>query len=366
LSKNIIFITSEFPPLPGGIGNHAFNLALHLTKLGYKITVITNYRSDEKVEEIKFDESQPFNIIRIKREKLLLKTYFNRIYKAYTVKKINNDSLIIASGKFSLWTVAILNLFMKNKKSFSVIHGSELFQGNYLSKKLTKFSLLTFETNIAVSNFTKKLILKVNPKLNVEIINNGFSSNNLINIPVKSDFVSIVTIGNLTFRKGQQNVIKALPYLMKKFPKIHYHCIGIPTELDNFSQLAKSLNVIENITFHGALSEEEKNNILVNSTVFCMLSSNLVNGDVEGFGIAVLEANNYGIPAIGSSNSGIADAIMDKYSGLLIDPENHVQFCNAMEEIINNYKHYSENAQNWSNNFEWNKVVLKYVNVLNK
>ena len=44
----------------------------------------------------------------------------------------------------------------------------------------------------------------------------------------------LITVGNLTQRKGQHNMINALPELLKKYPDLHYHCVGIPTEIEQY------------------------------------------------------------------------------------------------------------------------------------
>lgn len=352
--KKVIIISSEFPPLPGGIGNHAFFLSKYLNKNEYQVTVISDYRSPD---DYAFDLKQTFRVIRIKRNWL---TYFNRIFNSYLVSK--QSQIIMSSGKFSLWIGALLNIFLSKKKFIGILHGSELKAGGFVSQSITKWSLSKFNSLIAVSEFTKQKALEINHKLIIKVINNGIELNETKNIEkteVKN--INLVTVGNLTQRKGQQNIIIALPLILKKYPNLHYHCIGIPTEKDYFLQLAKELNVLPHITFHGALSEDKKNAILAKSTIFCMLSSVLKNGDVEGFGIAILEANLMGIPAIGSNNSGIVDAIQDKYSGLLIDPNDSEQFLKAIDEILCNYNEYSENAKIWATKFDWNQIIVKYI-----
>ena len=360
--KKILLITSEFPPLPGGIGTHAFFLSKYLQKKGYDLTVITDFRDIKK--DIEFDDSQHFKIIRIKRNFF---TYISRLLKAFSLTK--NYENVILSGKFSLWIGATLKLFFKNKKMLAIMHGSELKAGGIFSRKLTEWSLKKMDRLIAVSAFTKSIGLKINPKLNIEVINNGIEITDYLlsdSLLLKRiDKLSLVTVGNLTYRKGQQNIIKALPFLKMKFPEIHYHCIGIPTEKDKFTKLAVSLNVLDNITFHGVLSELEKSIILNDCSIFCMLSSVLKNGDVEGFGIAVLEANNVGIPAVGSNDSGIADAINNHYSGILIDPNDELQLVEALEEILNNYANYAKNAREWSKKFHWDTIITQYEKALN-
>ncbi len=348
-----LLISSEFPPLPGGIGNHAFLLAKFLNKNNYEVSVISDFRDEHK--DRMFDQKQEFSIFRIKRTSF---TYFNRIAKSYSLAKMNN--IIICSGKFSLWLGGLLSLFFKRKKFVAVLHGSELNAGNSLLQKLTQWSLKRFNTLIAVSNYTKNYALKINPNLKIKVINNGIEF--LVNEPLRksSNSINLVTVGNLTQRKGQQNVIKVLPLLKTTYPDIHYHCIGITTEKEKFVNLAKSLKVSEHITFYGALSDNDKTNILIESTIFMMLSQTVKN-DFEGFGIAILEANAMGIPAIGSKDSGISDAINDNYSGCLVNQEDVNDVAAAVETIMSNYSVFSENAKLWSHNFDWNRVVENYI-----
>lgn len=360
--KKYLLISSEFPPLPGGIGNHAYHLAKYLHEANKEISVLTNIRDIK--EDAAFDEIQKFKIYRIKRN---LFTKLNRIKKAFTIAKRNET--IICSGKFSLWTGGVLKLFFSNRKYIAILHGSEIRAGGKLSQVLTQWSLQKFNEIIAVSNFTRKSALANNQSLKVEVINNGFvrpevvTTNNKLN---SFGYPMIVTVGNVTFRKGQQNVINALPLLKKNFPGIHYHCIGIPTEKDIFSELAKSLNVQNNVTFHGALQLNDLVSILNSCNVFFMLSDNLDSGDFEGFGIAILEANALGLPAIGSNNSGITDAISSGFSGELVDSKDVEQILNAFSKIMNNYEEYSANAICWSKNFSWQVIGKKYLEIIER
>ncbi|HTO35039.1 MAG TPA: glycosyltransferase family 4 protein [Flavobacterium sp.] len=355
-AKNILFVTSEFPPLPGGIGNHAFLLSKYLQKNNFKVSVLCDFRSEK--EDLEFDAKQNFTIYRTKRNKL---TQLNRIKKAFLLVKKNET--IICSGKFSLWIGGFLKTIFNAKKFIAVIHGSELRAGGKFSQFLTKWSLSKFDKLIAVSDFTKNYALQINPKLKIEVINNGIEKIEKNEEIEKLKNVNLVTVGNLTFRKGQQNVIKALPLLKEKFPEIHYHCIGIPTEKEKFTKIAKSLNVLDNISFYGTLSDSERNKIVQKSSIFMMLSQ-MINNDFEGFGIAVLEANALGIPAIGSRDSGIADAINDGFSGILINQEDPKEIEKAISEIINNYSKFSKDVINWSENFEWNNIIKKYLKAI--
>ena len=357
MKKPTLILTSEFPPLPGGIGNHAYNLSKYLQQFGYNVTVISDYRN--RAEDTVFDQQQAFKIVRINRN---IATYLNRILIAFSLAK--SHQTIIASGKFSLWLGAFLSLFFSNKKYISVIHGSELKAGGNISQRLTRWSLKRFDKHITVSNFTKRKTLEIHPNIDVTVINNGIELDSFskeIHQPLSQ--VHLITVGNLTQRKGQQNVIKALPLLKEKFSNIHYHCVGIFSEKERLESLAKQLDITENITFHGALSNDDKNTLLQKSTIFMMLSEQVKN-DIEGFGIAVLEANALGLPAVGSINSGVEDAVKDRFSGRLVNPHQLEDIVSAISDIIENYAIYSENAHEWARRFDWNIIIKNYIDLI--
>lgn len=365
MNKNTLIITSEFPPLPGGIGNHALHLALQFQKNEYEVTVVTDQRSKNLCADIDFDTKLDVKVVRIKRKNPAVLTYINRIQKTFSL--IRKNQIIIASGKFPLWMVAFMSLFFPAKKFVAVLHGSELGAGGTVGKLFTKWSLKKYDKLVAVSNFTKQLALERQPKGSITVINNGFAPKNTNTIlKQKETQLSIITVGNVTSRKGQQNVIKALPLILSKYPDIRYHIVGLPTEKAAFLELAKQLKVESFVVFHGALSNEELHKKLCASNVFLMLSDHLSNGDVEGFGIAVLEANDVYLPAIGSKNSGIADAIKDGVSGKLVDPNSPEEILEALEVILADYENYAVQAKKWSEKFHWENVIQDYLNEVEK
>lgn len=370
MSKNlskILILSSEFPPLPGGIGNHAYNLAQMLTAAGVKVQVLTDCRSKNIEAEKAFDQALPFRVMRILRRRPVLLTYWRRILETYRLLRTKEAQTVLASGKFSLWLAAVGSLLFPQHRYLAVIHGSEVNPAGMIPRWFTHWSLRQFEQLIAVSHFTRHLIWKIHAQLPVRVINNGYSPSSAITISSKKlkGYPALITVGNVSYRKGQQNVIKALPLLRQTYPDIHYHIVGIPTEEAAFTQLAAELGVASHLSFHGVVDVETLPTLLAGADIFMMLSQELKNGDVEGFGIAILEANALGIPAIGTLNSGIADAIKEGYSGKLIDPQAPEAICAAMATILENYPAYSNHAREWAQHFTWEKIVGQYLEVLN-
>lgn len=365
VQKKILLIASEFPPEPGGIGNHAFHLASSLQKRGFKIQVITDQRIEDIQQEKTFDASYEFFVERVRITRFRSFMYLTRIVAV--LKHILKNEIIIASGKFSLWSVAFSSFLFKNKKYIAVIHGTEVNLQNPFLKGLTNFSLQRFKKIIAVSNFTKSFVNK-EVQVPIEVIPNGFEiEDDKVDVFSYSDkgYPKLITVGNVTKRKGQLNVIKALPVLIKSYPSIKYRIVGTPTEKKLFLEVARQLNVEKNIIFYGIVSQNKKQQLLKTSDIFVMLSENLKNGDVEGFGIALLEANALGIPSIGASKCGIEDAIDNYSSGIVVDNNNPKAIKNAVQTILNSYPDYSNNAISWSHNFTWDKIINQYIKILN-
>lgn len=357
----LLLISSEFPPQPGGIGVHAHNLATFLTKNDFTVTVLTDTRSTLGAEESDFDRKQTYQIKRVKRRSVLLLTYLKRIMSALFLVKAHD--IVLVSGKFPVWVGGLLSL-VTSKKIVGVLHGSEVALPTSFKKSFTKWCVRRLNNVITVSNFTKSLIADWGLQ-NIEVIPNGFSMEALTPIKVKNtDRLQLITVGNVTERKGQQNVIRAMPAIRKKFPDAIYHVVGIPTEKEAACQLAEELGVVDSVIFHGKVTEAKKIELLQQCTVFLMLSQATAEGDVEGFGIAILEANALGIPAIGATNCGIEDAISQNVSGKLVVYYDVDAIFGALEAILQDYESYSHGAITWSQKFVWDVVIQKYINVL--
>lgn len=359
--KSILVITSEFPPQPGGIGNHAFLLASKLAEKGYDITLIADQRDADNEVEQRFDQSLSFKVLRVKLRKIRTLMYFQRLFKLF--KHARRHDMIMATGKFSLWSVAMLRLFFR-KETLAIIHGTEVNFKDKFNRPLVDAALKGFHKIVAVSGFTKSLVSHLNLK-NINVIPNGidfefWNQPNEEQITLKGN-PKLITVGHISERKGQLNVIRALPEVKKLFPDVHYHCIGIPTKAEEFLEEAKILGVDHHVEFHVTKYQEQLIKYVRACDVAVMLSNVTKTGDVEGFGIAILEANASGLPAIGAKDCGIEDAIDPQKSGILIKNTDTVAMKEALESILNNYETYQSGAKLWAKKHDWETIITQYI-----
>ena len=362
IKKNILLITSEFPPQPGGIGQHAYDLAYHLA-LTEKVKVLTDQRSADGKEENEFDAQQNFQVMRTPRYPILLFTYMQRLIIA--LQLAGKNDIVLVSGKFSLWQGGLIRL-LKHQPIIAIIHGTEVLLANTYLKKLTDQCLQSFDHVIAVSHYTLDLVKHLQLQ-QTSVIPNGIQLKHQPTAKTKvTKEVQLITVGNLTQRKGQHNVIQALPQLVQQYPKLIYHCVGIPSNKQQLINLADELQVRDHIEFYGRVSHQEKERLLQQADIFMMLSERTKSGDVEGFGIAILEANQFGTPAIGSINSGIEDAIKEGNSGRLVNPHEQEAIVQAVEQILTDYEHYSFQSTQWVRKFEWKNIANTYKKIIDQ
>jgi phosphatidylinositol alpha-1,6-mannosyltransferase len=95
-----------------------------------------------------------------------------------------------------------------------------------------------------------------------------------------------------------------------------------------------------------------------------MLSAESVTGDVEGFGIAILEANAMGVPAIGSKDCGIEDAINTGKSGLLIAFNDTNACIEGIAQILEHTTEFRKEAKKWAEQHDWSHIINRYLAVL--
>ena len=90
------------------------------------------------------------------------------------------------------------------------------------------------------------------------------------------------------------------------------------------------------------------------------------NKSVEGFGIAYIEAAQYGIPSIGGKDGGASDAIVHDKTGLICDGNNLEEIYSSIDKMLKDhkYKEYGKAAKEFSEKFHWEKIIKNYQKIL--
>jgi len=356
--------TRNFPPELGGMQNLMEGLSKALLNHG-PVKVFADGDDEAKV----YDQNSKLNIERVAGFKI-----FRKYRKANLVKEFIKSNQIRATF-FDHWK-SIENIdteILKTTKSFCLIHSKEINHpaGSSLNKRVIK-ALEKSDNVIANSRFTKELALKLGIK-NVTVINPG------CNYPIKvheeskiyakkifeNSSPKLITISRLDGRKSHQNILMTIKNLLPKYPNLKYVSIGDGDERKNLQNLRKELSLENNVDLIFKSSEQEKVGLLEQSDIFIMPSV-VYKKSVEGFGIAFIEAACYGKPSIGGIYGGEADAIKSGETGYLCNGNDLNALYETLLKILSNdqYKKLGENAFEFSKNFNWDKIIKNYINLI--
>ena len=358
-----LIVTRSFPPVIGGMQNLMWGLTNELSK-NYMLKVFADYHEDHKT----FDEKISYSIERIGGIKFLRKYRKAQLINEF-IKK-NKVECIIADHWKSL------ELIKTNKKKICLIHGKEINhnKGTNLNKRVLKV-LNSVEIVVANSKFTKDLaiqsgvdeskVIVINPgidtiqELSIESLNNVESL-------LKNKSPRLITVSRYDKRKNHEKVIMSLRNLKQIYPDIIYICIGYGDEERNIKKLVEELDLKEQVMFFKDISNELKNTLVARSSIFVMPSI-VHKKSVEGFGIAYVEAAQYGIPSIGGKDGGAADAIDHEKTGLICDGNELDEIYSSINSMLENNKYleYGKAAKENSVKFMWDKIIEDYKKILN-
>lgn len=144
----------------------------------------------------------------------------------------------------------------------------------------------------------------------------------------------ILFIGRLVEKKGCKYLLKAFSHIQYKFPEITLVIIGdgpCRNALENYAY-KKSIRV----RFCGALQTEKVLKYFGNARVLCLPSITAENGDAEGFGIVLLEAQAAGVPVISSARGGAQEGLIDGKTGIAFREKDVKAISDALEKTLGN------------------------------
>ena len=357
-----LVVTRSFPPELGGMQSLMWGLSRELSK-NFMIKVFADHIEGHK----DFDEQASFSIERVGGIKLLRKYRKAQLINEY-VKEHKVDGIIADHWKS-------LELIKTSEKKYCLIHGKEINhpKNSRQNKRILKV-LNSVEKVIANSQYTKNLAINCGVIENkIVVINCGVDPAQQLNKKTLDKVESIlkvknprlITVSRFDKRKNHEKIVMALRNLKQIYPDIVYICIGYGEEEENIKKLVKELDLEAQVMFFKDISNDLKNALVSKSNIFVMPSI-IHKKSVEGFGIAYVEAAQYGIPSIGGKDGGAADAIDHEKTGLICDGNNLEDIYSSINSLLENKKYLElgKNAKEFVNKFKWSKVIDDYKKIL--
>lgn len=358
--RDILFISSNFPPVVGGsavvydqICSHA---AEHVVALGQW----RDHQTGEAWAEIdREDAGRAYDIHRIEYVRPPLKADLGlrglqrhdlwvmlRTLLTATALIARHRVRVVCLGELVTagWLVFPLRYLMF-RRVYIYTHGEEISQQSYSLLDRLRGAFLAHATGvIAVSQFCKSQIFSrfgLDPQ-RVRVLPNGVDLSLFTPGERNRDCLPelarrgrvLLSVARLVERKGQAFLIRAMPLILESDPDVRCLIAGTGPQEAPLRALIAELGLEAHCILVGSVSNEALVELYRAVDIFVLPCVTLPDGDTEGYGLVFVEANACGLPVVAGAAGGTVEAVIDEETGLLVDGSSPTQIADAVLRIL--------------------------------
>jgi phosphatidyl-myo-inositol dimannoside synthase len=334
----LVFIASDFVPNRGGLAQFIFQIMKELPpeQMMAIATPIPGWQI--------FDPRQPFSIQRLKIPEAWYP--FNRqlkflspLYLYHLLRLRQPDMVICAHGNHALMLAAWLYRAVRGVPYGVFLHGYDILHipesrwpayyrallcgadQVYANSSMTRERALATGVEPARLHTIYPCVKPAHaqPHLPPEVLRSVLG---LEGRPC------ILTVSRLVARKGVQQVIRAMTEVKTAVPDFQHLIVGDGPYRSTLEALASELGLSAQTTFLGEQDHAEVTAYYAMCDLFVMVN------DVESFGLVFLEANLNGKAVVAPRLPGVADAVVDGYTGLMVDPHDTTAIAQAIVALL--------------------------------
>lgn len=343
---------------PGGVEINLEHTLKEVSGHGHDVVLLTGPDDSQPQEE--WDEGVKIKRVRVGKRfsgmfKVIISYLAVTLYFHYYVHRVNPDVVYTVNTPLP-W------LILTKRPKIGIFHhiaGKTWFETHPFPLSILGY---IFE-KLSVLKERKNHTISVSPSTTVELLSHGHKKETIYEIRNGLD-IGQYTVGEPT---GEPRILYLggfqRPKGADRLPKIHRQvqekCDGT-VHLDVAGRTGPVRTLVQDYckkttsaTFHGYVSEEEKIRLMQRSWVF------LAPSRVEGWGIAVLEANACGTPAVGMDVSGLRDSIRHQETGLLATKGDVDDFAKAVAKLLKDDHQRTmmeSKARDWAEQHTWEKA----------
>lgn len=368
-----LFVTNDFGPRAGGIETFVHGLVERFPK--GTVVVYTSQQGNTKDYDAKWLSEFGIKVIR-DRSKMLLPT--PRVIR--NVRKVVAAESPHAVVFGAAAPLALMGKFLAAPKKIALTHGHEVWWA-----KVPPFNLLMRIIGNSVDHLTylgaytksqiskplskraKDAMIQIAPGIDT----NKFQPLDASDLREKlglSDKEVIVCVGRLVPRKGQDELVKALPEILKRRPNAHLLLVGTGAYRKVLDNLIAEYSLQEHVTFTGRVQYEDLTKYICAGDIFAMPSrSRLAGLEVEGLGIVYLEASSCGLPVLGGDSGGAPDAVLPGVTGLVVNGRSTIAIADAAVKLLeSDRKAMGQAGRKWAlETWDWDIWASKFVALCN-
>lgn len=331
----------------GGIEKYISSLCKML-KEKYKVNIISTYKTvdnpafDFKDVNIKYimnygpNKSEFLNARESGNFKSIIKEGIKSLCILYNKRFLNIEEIEKVNSKYIITTRDFHNYLVGANAKDGIIkiateHNHHNNDFKYVSKVV--HSVKNSDYFVLVSDELKKFYEK-RTKCKCVYIPNVLDKSP--NKKAKCLNHTLISVGRLSYEKGQKDLIDVLSLVKKEINDIKLYLIGDGEDLSFLKEYASLKKVSKNIIFTGFLGYDEIQSKMLDSSVYVTTSF------TESFGLSVLEACSFALPVVAFDTAQGVKALLKDGSGILISNRSLDDMKDEIIKLLTNKKYSKE------------------------
>jgi glycosyltransferase involved in cell wall biosynthesis len=142
----------------------------------------------------------------------------------------------------------------------------------------------------------------------------------------------VVTVARLVAKKGVDDLLQGCHVLALRGVDFRLDVIGDGPLMPQLRRAAEEQAAP--VRFLGSMQHDEVVARLRTATVFCLPCRIAADGDRDGLPTAVLEAMALGVPVVTTAVNGLADAVIDDVTGLVVPQRDPEAIADALHRVL--------------------------------
>lgn len=150
----------------------------------------------------------------------------------------------------------------------------------------------------------------------------------------ESEGTTLVTVGRLIQRKGVAWFLEyVFPKLLEESSSLRLTIVGSGPEEKLIKKIVQERGLEMHVHLEETADDVRRDAILDSADLFLMPNVP-VTDDIEGFGIACIEASAHGVPVVAARLEGVRDAVVPGQTGLFFEPTNPESCIEAILALL--------------------------------
>lgn len=318
----LLWLTNDFPPRTGGIERFVANLALRTRP--YESVVI----GPRQVGAYAYDIAQPFPVVRTTSECVLPTLRTLRLVRE--VSRQHRPDVVVLGASWPLGELATALARDPGVPVVALTHGLEAGLADVGLGCLVRRATRGCAAVTTISDYTAArldphlaapLVARVPPGADVDLFHPGVDGSGFrARHGVPADALLVGCVARLVRRKGQDVLLAAWPLIRRRHADAWLVLVGSGPLEATLRRTVARLGSESQVVLAGRVPGEELPAAYAALDIFAMPCRTRLGGtDVEGLGMAYIEAQAAGLPVVAGESGGAPEALRDGDTGLVVD-----------------------------------------------